>query len=162
MRECGGQMAERPCMGLPAQVHLRFPASSPSLILGARDLHKQEPMRLSRETAVPITGRLAFPKINSATKIHAYAYIPCLRRQHGTWPLAAIRLRSRRDRSDQVSHCGICYSDLSMLENEWGVSTYTSQRSLRALALGKSPLRDRPGQRARWRENGHGGLQDAR
>jgi uncharacterized zinc-type alcohol dehydrogenase-like protein len=24
----------------------------------------------------------------------------------------------------QVSHCGICHSDLSMLENEWGISAY--------------------------------------
>jgi alcohol/geraniol dehydrogenase (NADP+) len=24
----------------------------------------------------------------------------------------------------QVSHCGICHSDLSLLDNEWGVSTY--------------------------------------
>jgi alcohol/geraniol dehydrogenase (NADP+) len=24
----------------------------------------------------------------------------------------------------QVSHCGICHSDLSMLDNEWGMSTF--------------------------------------
>jgi hypothetical protein len=53
-------MAERSCMGLPAQVHLRFPASSPSLNWRPGDLHKQGPMRLSRVTAVPIAGRLVF------------------------------------------------------------------------------------------------------
>ena len=24
----------------------------------------------------------------------------------------------------KVSHCGLCHSDLSMLDNEWGMSTY--------------------------------------
>src|SRR5258705_4222372 len=52
---------------------------------------------------------------------HAYA---------GSAPHAALEPISfdpgelgREDVETQVSHCGICHSDLSMLDNEWGMST---------------------------------------
>ena len=51
----------------------------------------------------------------------------------------------------QVEHCGICHSDLSMIDNEWGPSTYPlvpgHEAVGRVVALGPRALGLKVGQR---------------
>src|SRR5260221_9814760 len=51
-----------------------------------------------------------------------------LRRLHSPRSVRAFQLRSWRNRTGRsrikITHCGICHSNLSMLDNEWGMSKY--------------------------------------
>jgi alcohol/geraniol dehydrogenase (NADP+) len=81
------------------------------------------------ETIVPILVRIGFNrKINSANKIaamptfHAYAASTA----HGSFePFDFDPGEIGHEEVEiEVSHCGICHSDLSMLNNDWGITAY--------------------------------------
>jgi alcohol/geraniol dehydrogenase (NADP+) len=93
-----------------------------------RPLHKAEPMRLFRgELPRRSPCGLAFTEINSANEIHMptfHAYAANTARG----PLQPFEFDpgelGHEEVEIKVSHCGICHSDLSMLDNDWSVTTY--------------------------------------
>jgi hypothetical protein len=67
-----------------------------------------------------------------------HAHISRLRRQHCPRPLQPFEFDPGEIGAEEVeikvSHCGICHSDLSMLDNEWSDSAYPLSRATRQWA----------------------------
>ncbi len=71
---------------------------------------------------------LALTKINSANEIHAMPTFHAYAANTAHGPLQPFEFDPGEIGDEEVeikvSHCGICHSDLSMLDNEWGMSAY--------------------------------------
>lgn len=50
-----------------------------------------------------------------------YNFITCL---FLGWARLRCRENGEKDVTFKVSYCGICHSDLHMVKNEWGISSY--------------------------------------
>jgi uncharacterized zinc-type alcohol dehydrogenase-like protein len=77
---------------------------SPELLAGARHL------------TFPTIARSDMSKIRAWTA--AAARQPLTLREYDPGPLGADEVEI------EVEHCGLCHSDLSVINNEWGISTY--------------------------------------
>ncbi|KAI9165723.1 hypothetical protein LWI28_019439 [Acer negundo] len=64
------------------------------------------------------------------------------------------RATGEKDVSFKVLYCGICHSDVHMLKNDWGFSTYPLIPGLDLMAVDRSPPRS---ESVKLPEHGHYG-----
>jgi len=114
--------------------------------------------RLGFDTQAPVcsSGRSAYALRFPAFRIRTQPPSPmsqsdqslCGSRQRPAAPTLRIRRRPLKPEQIEikVSHCGICHSDLSMLDNDWGLSRLPARRRPRGRG---HRHRRRPGREAR-------------